>query len=427
MNKKKSLIIFYGLLTAIFSFLTSSFALAENQAKAAEQGNMVEDAPSLERMLGAMLMIGFRGFSLEDKDPFLEKIRQGEIGGVILFDKDVSSNGQRNIQSPEQLRKLSAQLAGAAPAPIFIAIDQEGGQVRRLRPQKGFMDLPSAQAMGQGNSHDTFATAEKLGAELHNLGINVDLAPVVDVDSNPYNPVIGRLGRAFNSDSLIVAQHALAFGQGLAKMDVIPVLKHFPGQGCGTKDSHMEALDVSACWNANVDLLPYAEILKAGWPGMVMTGHILHKELDGNLPASLSRNIIDGLLRKGLGWEGVVISDDLQMKAASQGRDLKEIIFLAIDAGNDILLFGNNLEWDEALPEKVIQALQELVAEKIITEERVRESWRRISSLAEVYGLFALNSQTENGDQPVQEKSQPKPKEDDNNDHADELVRQIGS
>ncbi len=354
---------------------------------AADQPPVVEkvENPPLEKMLGSMLMLGFRGFTLEDKNPFLDKIRKGQIGGVILFDKDVSSNGSRNIQSPEQLKKLCGQLQDASPDFLFIGIDQEGGQVRRLRPQKGFMDLPSAQAMGQGNSHETYATAEKLGAELHGLGININFAPVADVDTNPFNPAIGRLGRAFNSDAFIAAQHALSFGLGLAKMDVIPVLKHFPGQGCAEKDSHIEAMDVSNCWNVNVDLLPYAEILKAGWPGMIMIGHIQHKELDVNLPASLSQNIIDGLLRKGLGWQGVVISDDLQMKAISQGRELKDIIYLAIEAGNDILLFGNNLEWDENLADKVWQSLNELVGENRISEQRIRESWQRITGLKSAY------------------------------------------
>lgn len=394
MRLKKFIVLCIALFVIIPSLLTREHAASSENV--AYKENNVENVPPLKKMLGAMLMFGFRGLRLTDNNPFLAKIRQGEIGGVILFDKDVSSNGQRNIQSPEQLGTLCSQLASAAPEPLFIGIDQEGGQVRRLRPQKGFMDLPSAQAMGQGNSHDTYAIAENLGKELQGLGINVDLAPVVDVDSNPYNPVIGRLGRAFNSDPLLVAQHALAFGQGLAKMNVIPVLKHFPGQGCGSKDSHQEALDVSGCWNANADLLPYAEIFKAGWPGMVMVGHISHKELDANLPASLSKNIIDGLLRKGLGWEGVVISDDLQMKAASDGRELKEIIFLAIEAGSDILLFGNNLEWDEALPDKVWQCLDELVVENRLSESRIRESWNRISTLKSAYMQESRNmSQTD--------------------------------
>lgn len=344
---------------------------------------------TLDTMLGSMLMLGFRGLTADPGDEFQRLAASGRPCGIILFDRDVASNGERNIASPEQLRNLTAALRQAAKAPIFIGIDQEGGQVRRLKPKNGFLDLPSAQSMGQGNVEATLNMALRLGAELRDLGINVDLAPVADVDSNPFNPAIGKLGRAFSSDAALVSAHALAFGQGLARNGVIPVLKHFPGQGCATADTHLGAADVSQCWNPNIDLLPYAEIFQAGWPGMVMVGHVFLKELDPELPATLSRNIVTGLLRQGLGWQGVVISDDLQMKAVAEGRSLKETIRLAIDAGVDILLFGNNLEWDAELPQKIWSALRELLDEGSLTEERVSQSWRRISALRDAYAQIA--------------------------------------
>ena len=341
--------------------------------------------PPLEKMLGAMLMFGFRGLQFDENDSFYQLLRTGKIANVILFDRDVTKGGSRNIESPGQLRKLCSQLRDAGV--LFIGIDQEGGQVRRLKPKNGFAELPSAQAMGQGNQHETLDKGEKLGQELRNIGLNVDFAPVVDVDVNPYNPVIGRLGRAFSSDPAQVAIHALAFGRGLARSGVIPVLKHFPGQGCADKDSHLEVTDITACWKADVDLLPYAEIFQQGWPGMVMTGHLMQKNLDPQNSATLSHNIIDGLLREGLGWQGVVISDDMQMEAAG-GKDLKETMRLAILAGVDILLFGNNLKWDEELPEKAVAALASLVSENSIPETRIRQSWDRISALASVYRLL---------------------------------------
>lgn len=350
-----------------------------NEPEPASQAN-------LDAMLGAMLMLGFRGDALANNDPFLKMVSEGKIGNVILFDKDVTTGGGRNISSPEQVRRLTDTLRKAAPAPIFIAVDQEGGQVRRLKPQKGFAELPSAQALGQGNPHITQETAEALGQELAGLGINLDLAPVVDVDVNPFNPAIGRLGRSFGTDAQNVAQHALAFGRGLAKGGVIPCLKHFPGQGCATEDSHLGLPDISQCWNANVDLLPYAEIFRAGWPGMVMTGHVFHQALDSANPSTLSQKIITGLLREGLGWQGVVLSDDLQMKAIANGRELKDIIWQAINAGCDILLMGNNLDWDEELPQKAWSALRSLVDEGKLTQERIQQSWQRISALHGAYG-----------------------------------------
>lgn len=378
--------------STIASVIVLFFIIACPCPKAAQKmeasGDVAQPAeamPDMDHMLGAMIMTGFRGSALAANDEFMKFVSEGKAANFILFDRDVTTNAERNIQSAAQLRALTAALHKAAGVPIFIGIDQEGGQVRRLRPQKGFMDLPSAQRMGQGNIHDTYAIADALGHELIELGINLDLAPVVDVDSNPFNPAIGKLGRAFNTDPALVARHALAFGQGLAKNGVVPVLKHFPGQGCAEKDTHLGMTDISRCWNPNTDLLPYAEIFKAGWPGMVMVGHLFIEGLDPKYPATLSRNIITGLLREGLGWHGVVISDDLQMKAISGNYDLEEAIRLAVEAGIDIILLGNNLEWDGELPQKAFAALKKLLAEGKLSEDRIRQSWERISALHEAY------------------------------------------
>lgn len=379
-----------------YSFLALFFLLpqlclfghaAENPLQASPPAPEVY--PPTDQMLAAMLMFGFRGERVNAQDGIGAFISKGRPCNVILFDKDVTENSSRNISSPEQVKALTTALRQLAKEPVFIAVDQEGGQVRRLKPQKGFMDLPSAQKLGQGNTHETLETASALGKELAGLGINVDLAPVADVDVNPFNPAIGKLGRAFNTDPALVSAHALAFGQGLAKNGVIPVLKHFPGQGCAEKDTHLAPADVSQCWNANTDLLPYAEIFQAGWPGMVMIGHIHLREMDPVLPATLSPNIVIGLLREGMNWHGVVISDDLQMKAVTDGHTLKETLALALKADIDILLYGNNLEWDEELPEKVWQALHELISEGELSEERIRQSWKRIDNLKKAYNFVS--------------------------------------
>lgn len=362
--------------------LLAALVLFCPQAHAAD-ADMPE--PTLDQMLGSMLMFGFRGSAPAADDEFLKLLKAGQVGNVILFDRDVTQGGSRNILSQDQLKNLTRSLADASALPLFISVDQEGGQVRRLKPQKGFTDLPSAQAMGQGNPAATRDLASAMGAELKSLGINMDLAPVVDVDSNPFNPGISRLGRSFNSDPGLVAQHALAFGRGLANAGVVPVLKHFPGQGCASEDSHLGLPDITQCWNPDVDLRPYADIFSAGWPGAVMIGHMLHRGFDGELPSTLSRKIVTGLLRNGLNWHGVIISDDLQMKAVAGKRELKETLWLAIDAGIDILLFGNNLEWDGELPQKVWSALKSLQEDGRLTDARIRESWQRISALHAAY------------------------------------------
>lgn len=373
------------ILVLVLVIINAGIIMAQETMQKTENSEPAD--AEIRQMLAAMLMLGFRGYELSSDDILQKLMEDGMSCNIILFDKDVASNAERNIKSAEQLRLLTANLRKAAKAPILIAVDQEGGQVRRLKPSKGFMDLPSAQSMGQKAVAETFAKASALGQELASLGINTDLAPVVDVDTNPYNPVIGRLGRAFGTDPAIVSAHALAFGQGLAKNGVIPVLKHFPGQGCAEKDSHQEATDISQCWNADIDLLPYAEIFNAGWPGMVMAGHLILKDLDSAAPASLSANIITGLLRQGLKWQGVVITDDLEMKSASQNEPVKTVMLKAINAGADILLFGNNLEWNPDLPRIVWNAILELYNEKKLSKERVMESWRRISAIHKAYNL----------------------------------------
>ncbi|MFT3958771.1 MAG: glycoside hydrolase family 3 N-terminal domain-containing protein [Desulfovibrio sp.] len=172
-----------------FSPLLSAGAPAAQVAPA--KINAGSAAPSLDVMIGSMLMLGFRGADLPQGDAFLAQVRAGHVGHIILFDRDVTTGGERNIISPQQVRQLTSTLRAASPGPLLIAVDQEGGRVRRLKPQRGFADLPSAQSMGAASPEKTRAIARQLGVELASLGISVDLAPVADVNSNPANPAIG--------------------------------------------------------------------------------------------------------------------------------------------------------------------------------------------------------------------------------------------
>ena len=356
-------------------------ASAPAASAGASKKNVGNTAPLLDIMIGSMLMLGFRGADLPPGDAFLAQVRAGHVGHVILFDRDVTTGGERNITSPQQLRQLTATLRAAAPGPLLIAVDQEGGRVRRLKPQKGFAELPSAQSMGAGQPDKTRALARQLGKELAGLGISVDLAPVADVNSNPANPAIGALERSFSPNPALVSAHALAFGLGLAQQGVIPALKHFPGQGGAQKDSHLGLTDITRSWNAKADLAPYVQAFAQGWPGMVMLGHLFHTGLDANYPATLSRAVVADLLRGRMGWQGVVISDDMQMKAITAHYGMEQAVLLAVNAGVDILLFGNNLYWDENLPQKAFATLKGLVQSGRISQQRVMESWLRISNL----------------------------------------------
>lgn len=376
-------------LPALTILAAVGFALAGGPCRAAD--------PSLSVMAGEMIMVGFRGLDLEDDAPVLRALAGGKAGGVILFGSDSSLGPPRNIASPEQVRTLVARLRAAARGPIFVAVDQEGGRVQRLSSRNGFSDWPSARALGLG--HDagaTYQSALSMGRALASAGFNLNFAPSVDVH-RPDSPAIGALDRAFSTDPRVVTEHARAFARGMNDAGVVCVLKHFPGHGSASGDTHNGVADVTGTWSEG-ELEPYRALIGEGFDGMIMAAHVilrLPRDREGeippaargasegreDLPASLSPVLINGLLRRELGWSGVVITDDLQMAAAANGRSLRDIILLAVNAGADILLFGNNLTHDPLLADRVHAALLELVDEGLLSPDRLRESWLRVREL----------------------------------------------
>ena len=334
--------------------------------------------PSLEEMAGAMIMVGFQGTSAPS--PLLKAVAEGHVGGIILFDKGKKAGESYNIESPAQVKALVSSFQSASPRTLLIAVDQEGGKVRRLKTERGFSALPSAEEMGRMDVTEVRALGLRSGREMASLGINVDLAPVADVHVSSQSPGLGDAGRLFGNDPEKVTRYALAFADGLYEAGVLPALKHFPGLGSAGKDSHHDLPDVTGSWSEK-ELLPYKEAFRRGWPGMVLVAHIYHRGMDESLPSSLSPAVIDGMLRRGLGWRGVVISDDLQMGAVYRGRSLEERVRLALLAGNDILLFGNYLKPDPKLHEKVFQAMLDLVRSGVVSRERLEKSWRRIEAM----------------------------------------------
>ena len=272
--------------------------------------------PDLDLMIAQMVMVGFRGLTLTEDNPIVQDIRERQIGGVFLFDYDVpTSSYARNIQSPSQVRALTAEIQNLAAIPMLIGIDQEGGRVARLKESAGFPPTVSAQYLGSANDLNlTRQYAEQMAALLADLGVNLNLAPVVDVNLNSQNPVIGKLERSFSADPAIVTRHALEVLDALHRHGVLGTLKHFPGHGSSTGDSHLGIADVTGTWSPE-ELEPYRKIMAAGQADVVMTAHIFNANLDPVYPATLSKPIITGLLREELGYDGVVMSDDLQMGA----------------------------------------------------------------------------------------------------------------
>jgi len=327
-------------------------------------------------------MVGFRGTNVADDHFILRAIRENHLGGVILFDYDLESRAYgRNIVSPEQLRALTDRLRREARRSLLIAIDQEGGRVNRLSPRYGFPATLSHEELGRiDDPAETTRRAAAQARTLREAGINFNLAPVVDLRVNPDNPVIARYGRAFAADPAKVTAQARAYIAGHRQEGVLTCLKHFPGHGSSSADSHLGFTDISAGWREE-ELIPYRELVAGGMADAVMTAHVFNARLDKDLPATLSPAVIDGLLRKGLGFSGPVLSDDLQMAAISARHSLPEAVEKAVLAGVDILVFGNNLAYDEEIVPRVLGILRDLLRRGVIDEARIDASWRRIQQL----------------------------------------------
>lgn len=342
-------------------------------------------------MAGQMIMTGFRGSgeapNSEEMQLLLQDIRAGRIGGVILFEPDYLTQKPRNIFSVSQTAALAAMLQTEARTPLFVGVDQEGGKVRRFKEKHGIAPTPSAAALGKGMPESTRKEALRLGKALRAAGINLNFAPCLDVNRNPNSPAIGALDRSFSPDPKKVAAHGKAFAQGLSAAGVIPCYKHFPGHGSARGDSHLGLTDISSVWSPQ-ELEPYRRILPQTPPAMIMPGHIVHRDKGGDLPASLSPEIVSGMLRGDLGWQGVVVSDDLQMQAVEGRYSMEEAVRLAVLAGTDILLFGNNLRHDPKQGRKAHAALLDLARQGRIPEARIRESYDRIMALKCAAGLL---------------------------------------
>jgi len=337
---------------------------------------------TLDVKIGQMIMVGFRGLDVNDNSPIVRDIIDRHIGGVVLFDYDVPTNTPlRNIESLTQLKELTAKLQAASTIPLLVAIDQEGGNVSRLKRSAGFPPTVSAQELGSINDLSlTCREADRIAKTLAELGINLNLAPVVDLNTNPDNPIIGRLGRSFSADPQVVANHAAEFIKAHRRYGVLCALKHFPGHGSSTGDSHLGLTDVTNTWSSD-ELIPYRNLIREGLVDVIMTGHIYNANLDPDFPATLSRPILTDLLRKQLSYDGVIISDDVQMRAITDRYGFEIALQAAIKAGVDIILIANNSVFDEDAASHAIAVIRKLIRQGKISPQRINESYRRIKKL----------------------------------------------
>jgi len=343
---------------------------------------------SLKQKIGQMLIVGFRGTEISRTSYIGKAMNVLNLGGVILFDKD-NPSGQfpRNITDPTQTKQLIADLNKYSPSPLFISVDAEGGYINRLKEKYGFKNIPSAEQMGKGSVEETKNQSLILSQELKELGFNMDFAPDVDVNVNPENPVIGYLERSFSNDPNIVYEHATKFIEGLHQNNIIPAIKHFPGHGSSTSDSHLGMVDVTNTYRQE-ELVPYEKLIKDGYSDMVMTAHIMNTNIDPTYPATLSPLFIKKILREQLGFKGVVVSDDMQMGAIVDNYGFDEAIIKAINAGCDMLILSNNGKtYDEEAPYKAVDIILKAVKKGEISESQINESYNRIQELKNKYGI----------------------------------------
>lgn len=338
----------------------------------------VYDRESLEDKIGQMLMVGFRGFELQDEMTIVKDIEQRNLGGVILFDYDVPLDiPERNIRDLDQVADLNSDLQQRAEIPLLIAVDQEGGNVARLKTDHGFHEMPSHQELGEQDIERTREVSSQTAEELADLGFNINYAPVVDVNLNPENPIIGSLERSFSDDPEVVTRHAQAFIEAHQQHGVYSTIKHFPGHGSSEDDTHIGIADVTDYWQ-EVELEPYQNLIATNTVELIMTAHIFNENLDPDHPATLSRSVVTEKLRNQMGYEGLIVSDDMQMDAIAEFYGLEEALELGINAGLDVLVFANNSVYEEDITERAIEKIVNLVADGKVDRSSIEESYQRI-------------------------------------------------
>lgn len=331
---------------------------------------------SLSIKIGQMILIGFPSTTVDST--VLKEIAAGKVGSVIFFEKNIPPQN-----SFVALKKITWSYQQAAAIPLFICIDQEGGRVNRLKTKYGFPASITAAEMGKNKSLDSVRFyGESTASTLAGLGFNVNFAPVVDLGSNPTNPIIAKIGRAFSANEDSVVLMTKEFIKQHRKYGVLTSLKHFPGHGSSKDDTHKGIADVTNTWEAR-ELKPYQSLIDSGYADAIMTSHIVNRKLDsaGN-PGTLSAKIITGILRQRLHFNGVVFTDDMQMHAITKYYGFEEAIRLTIKAGVDIMTFSNNIAGsDVRTVDKVQEIVRDLIKRGEISEARIDESYKRIMAL----------------------------------------------
>ncbi len=329
---------------------------------------------TLEEKIGQMVIVGLDGYEVDENAASM--IREHLVGGFILFRTNVKSSGQL-LALINALKKENSD----NKVPLFLSVDEEGGRISRM--PEDINKLPSNKESGEVNDRDfSYQIGGLLAQEIKAFGFNIDFAPVLDIFSNPKNTVIG--DRAFGSDADIVSKLGIETMKGIREGGVIPVVKHFPGHGDTTVDSHvgLPSIDYDMDRLTGFELVPFKAAID-NQADAVMVAHILLSKIDAENPATMSEAIITGLLRNRLGFNGVVITDDMTMGAIVDNYDIGDAAVRSVNAGSDIVLVCHGNEKRLA----VIDALIDAADNGTITEQRLNESVYRILKMKSKYGL----------------------------------------
>ncbi len=353
--------------------LFAAFAIAKDDS---ERSDAI-----LKHKIAQMLIVGFNGQDLSPSNPIYSDIKDLGIGGVILFSRNADITKPKltkNIKDPEQLKKLTGDLQKISDIPLFVAIDQEGGLVSRLSPSYFVVSIYSARDLGVKNDPDlTRKEAEKTAKTLKEMGINLNFVPCVDLEINKKSRVIAGLRRSYSDDPKVVISQARAVIEGHNSYGILTTLKHFPGHGSAEGDTHQGFVDVTKTYDKK-ELLPYKTLISEGLVNGVLVAHVYDKNIDSEFPASLSKKAIEGTLRSNLGFKGLVFTDDIQMDAIKTNFTYQETLKNAINAGNDVIVIGNNLHYDPGIAKKSVEIIYGLVKSGEIPQDRIDEAYNRI-------------------------------------------------
>lgn len=338
---------------------------------------------TLRQKIAQMLIIGFPESQIQAQSPVAEWLQSDGLGGVLLFDYNMPTRSfGKNLISRDQIQQLNVQLRqfNQHDLPLFIAIDYEGGVVDRLKHVDDCR--PTMTPFEQANLSDEALQDEvkAMALTLADLGFNLNFSPVVDLNLDEQHGIIGKLGRSFSSLPQRVVEVASATVKGFNEKGIVCCYKHFPGHGSAKGDTHEGFVDVTDTYHST-EIEPYAVLVQnVEQQAMIMTAHVINRHLDpSGLPATLSYPVLTGLLREELGYQGVIISDDLQMQAISHHYSLEESLRLTINAGADMMIFGNQL--GEHSAPQVIDCIERLVQTGAIASSRIEDAFQRIAAL----------------------------------------------